>query len=261
MEQYNKNLNSQGAAFEAMPENVPQSVGDVSAVGNKNYNYLNEGLKNLFGEGFDIGDRMSQDLLLQYLRQNKEQNEKLADALESDPRIAQMIADMVDGKRNAHGAVARYFGNSFVNINEGSPEFEEIMLADEERKQEIMRLANDRREYEMNLEESLPVIENFCKQRGYDPSVYMDNIWEQIVFPIMAGKYTTEVCTVLDHAITYDRDVEDAFIAGDIKGRNTSIQRMRGDFGDGLPKGMSSVAPDVSEKRTGNSLIAKALNA
>ena len=174
---------------------------------------------------------------------------------------AQMIADMVEGKRNAHGAVARYFGNSFVNINEGSPEFEEIMLADEERKQEIMRLANDRREYEMNLEESLPVIENFCKQRGYDPSVFMDNIWEQIVFPIMAGKYTTEVCTVLDHAITYDRDVEDAFIAGDIKGRNTSIQRMRGDFGDGLPKGMSSVAPDVSEKRTGNSLIAKALNA
>ena len=49
MEQYNKNLNNQGAAFEAMPENVSQSVGDVPVAGNKNYNYLNEGLKILFG--------------------------------------------------------------------------------------------------------------------------------------------------------------------------------------------------------------------
>jgi hypothetical protein len=36
---------------------------------------------------------------------------------------------------------------------------------------------------------------------------------------------------------------------------------MKEDFGDGLPKGMSSVAPDVQRKRPRNSLIEKALNA
>ena len=136
-----------------------------------------------------------------------------------------------------------------------------MMLADEERKNEVMRLANDRREYEANLEASMPVIESFCNENGYDPSDFMDNVWEKLVFPILAGRYTSDVCTALDHAITYEKDVEDAFAAGDIKGRNANIRRMKEDFGDGLPKGMNSVAPDIERKRPRNSLLEKALNA
>ena len=192
---------------------------------------------------------------------NREQNERLAEVLGNDPRLAQMLADMVDGKRNAHSAMARYFGTSMMRVDEESPEFEEIMLADEERKQEVMRIANDRREYERNLEESLPVIEQFCADRGYDASEFMDNVWEQVVFPIMAGKYTVDVCTALDHAITYEKDVADAFEAGNVKGRNMNIQRMKEDYGDGLPKGMSSAAPDMEDRPQRNSLIEKALKA
>ena len=222
---------------------------------------FNERLRNFFCSDFDVNDKLSQDLLMRHLEMNREQNERLATMLERDPRLAQMLVDVIDGKRNAHSAVARYFGRGFINVAEDSPEFEEMMLADEERKNEIMRLANDRREYESNLEQSMPVIEAFCEARGCDPSDFMDSIWEKLVFPIMAGKYTDDVCTALDHAITYEQDVEDAFAAGDVKGRNSNIQRMREDFGDGLPKGMSSVAPDVQPKRKRNSLIEKALNA
>jgi hypothetical protein len=222
---------------------------------------FNERLKNFFGGDFDLNDKLSQDLLMRHLEMNREQNERLVAMLERDPRLAQMLVDVIDGKRNAHSAVARYFGRGFVSADEGTPEFEEMMLADEERKEEIMRLANDRREYEANLEASMPVIESFCKEKGYDPSDFMDDIWEKLVFPIMAGKYTADVCTALDHAITYEKDVEDAFVAGDIKGRNANIRRMKEDFGDGLPKGMSSVAPDLERKRPRNSLIEKALNA
>ncbi|MBO7193297.1 MAG: hypothetical protein J6V47_03335 [Bacteroidaceae bacterium] len=222
---------------------------------------FNEKLKAFFGGNFDIYDTLSQDLLLRHLEMNREQNERLATMLERDPRLAQMLVDVIDGKRNAHSAVARYFGRGFMNIDEESPEYEEMMLADEERKNEVMRLANDRREYEANLEASMPIIESFCQERGYDPSDFMDNIWEKLIFPIMAGKYTGEVCTALDHAITYEKDIEDAFAAGDVKGRNSNIRRMKEDFGDGLPKGMNSVAPDIERKRPRNSLIEKALNA
>ncbi len=222
---------------------------------------FNEKLNAFFGGEFDIYDRLSQDLLLRHLELNREQNERLAAMLERDPRLAQMLVDVIDGKRNAHSAVARYFGRGFMSIDEDSPEFEEIMLADEERKNEVMRLANDRREYEANLEASMPVIDAFCKERGYDPSDFMDNVWERLIFPIMAGRYDNDVCMALDHAITYEKDVEDAFAAGDVKGRNANIRRMKEDFGDGLPKGMSSVAPDVERKRPHNSLIDKALNA
>ena len=222
---------------------------------------FNEKLNAFFDGKFDIYDKLSQDLLLRHLELNREQNERLAAMLERDPRLAQMLVDVIDGKRNAHSAVARYFGRGFMSIDEDSPEFEEIMLADEERKNEVMRLANDRREYEANLEASMPVIDAFCKERGYDPSDFMDNVWERLIFPIMAGRYDNDVCMALDHAITYEKDVEDAFAAGDVKGRNANIRRMKEDFGDGLPKGMSSVAPDVERKRLHNSLIDKALNA
>lgn len=222
---------------------------------------FNEKLNAFFGGNFDIYDKLAQDLLLRHLQMNREQNERLAAMLERDPRLAQMLVDVIDGKRNAHSAVARYFGRGFMSIDEDSPEFEEIMLADEERKNEVMRLAHDRREYEANLEESMPVIEAFCKERGYDASDFMENVWERLIFPIMAGRYSNDVCVALDHAITYEKDVEDAFAAGDVKGRNANIRRMKEDFGDGLPKGMSSVAPDVERKRPRNSLIEKALNA
>ncbi len=246
---------------------VPPVTGDVQGeallpMGNENkYSDFEQELKKFFGEEFDISDKFSQDLLLQSLRVNKEQNDKLSEALARDPRLAQMLTDVVGGKRNAHSAMARYFGNSFMTIDEDSPEFEEIMKADEERKEEMMRLANDRLEYEKNLTESVPVIEEFCNEKGYDASDFMDNVWETLVFPILAGKYTKEVCIALDHATTYEKDVEDAFAAGDIKGRNTNIQRMKEEYGDGLPKGISSVAPDMDVKPKRNSLIDKALNA
>ena len=240
---------------------VPNANADALHGGQASLESFNSRLNAFFGGNFDIYDNLSQDLLLRHLDMNREQNERLATMLERDPRLAQMLADVIDGKRNAHSAVARYFGRGFMSVDENSPEFEEIMLADEERKAEVMRLANDRREYEMNLESSMPVIESFCKERGYDPSDFMDSVWERLIFPIMAGKYNAEVCTALDHAITYEQDVKDAFAAGDVKGRNANIRRMKEDFGDGLPKGMSSVAPDLEHKRRRNSLIEKALNA
>lgn len=223
---------------------------------------LETGLKEVFGADFSLSDGMSQRLLLEHLRVNREQNEKLAMALEQDPRLAQMLADIVHGKRNAHSAMARYFGRSLVNFDENSPEFEEMMRADEERRDEVFRLSQDRREYEENLEASRPVIERFCKEHGYDPADFMEIVWERLVLPILSGRYSAEVCTALDHAVRYEQDVEDAFAAGDVKGRNTGIHRMKADFGDGMPKGMVSTAPDSgANTQRRNSLLDAALEA
>lgn len=262
MEQDFLNMKKEGVSQNEIPGNYGQvNMAAKQNVAESPYAYLSMGLKKVFGEDFSIDDRMSQDLLLHHLFQNKRQNERLQEVLESDPRLAQMLLDMINGKRNAAGAVARYFGRSFVEMDEDSPEYAEMIDADNERQLEAASLANDRQEYESNLRESQPVIEAFCRERGYNPADFMESVWENIVFPIMAGKYTAEVCTALDHALTYEKDVEDAFAAGDIKGRNTNIMRMKEEFGDGLPKGISSVAPVTESKRKRNSLIEKALNA
>lgn len=238
------------------------AVQEMSATAQqKPYSRLDEGLKKIFGNDFSIDDEVSQEMLLQYLELNSKQNERLSQMLERDPRMAQMFADIANGKRNAPSAVARYFGRAYMDMEEGSPELEELLIADEERQEEVLRLNNDREEYENNLKNSKPVIEAFCKERGYDPAEFMDNVWEEIVFPIMSGRYTEEVCVALDHALTYEKDINDAFAAGDVKGRNTNIRLMKENFGDGLPKGISSVAPAAEPVRKRNSLIEKALNA
>lgn len=241
----------------AMPQ---QEARPQSNVGQ--FDELNEELQSLFGAGFSIENPETQRLLIKHLRDNREQNELLAEALGRDPRMAQMLADVVEGKRNAHSAMARYYGRKFMDYDEGTPEYEEMLMADEERREEMIRLAQDRREYEENLEASEPIISDFCKQRGYDPSDFLEAVWERLVLPILSGTYTAEVCGALDNAINYEQDVEDAFAAGDIKGRNTSIQRMKENFGDGMPSGMTSVAPPVTNKpRRTNTLIDAALEA
>lgn len=249
--------NSQAAMPQAMPQ---QEARPQSNVGQ--FDELNEVLQSLFGAGFSIENPETQRLLIKHLRGNREQNELLAEALGRDPRMAQMLADVVEGKRNAHSAMARYYGRKFMDYDEGTPEYEEMLMADEERREEVIRLAQDRKEYEENLEASEPIISDFCKQRGYDPSDFLEAVWERLVLPILSGTYTAEVCGALDNAINYEQDVEDAFAAGDIKGRNTSIQRMKENFGDGMPSGMTSVAPPVTNKpRRTNTLIDAALEA
>ena len=260
-----KNLKNSVAASR-IPGNVAADAAGVTGAAQgaetaSPYEKLEYGLKSFFGEDFDIGDELSQEALLEHLFVNREQNERLADVLGRDPRLAQMLADMVEGRRNAHSAMARYFGRSMMNFDEGTPEFEEMMKADEERREEVLRLANDRREYESNLERSRAVIENFCRERGYEPAEFMNSVWERLAMPILSGNYSQDVCVSLEHALNYEKDVEDAFVAGDIKGRNTNIQRLKEDFGDGMPKGMSSTAPDTSRPRRRNSLIEDALNA
>lgn len=259
--------------FDDELQNIPQAAPGVSATmpmeGGVNeesvlsspFATLETGLKRIFGDNFDINNIVAQEALIEHISMNKEQNEKLAAALQRDPRLAQMMMDIIAGKRNAHSALARYFGSSMGRVNEGTPEYEEVMQADDERREELMRAVNDRREYEKNLADSRSVIEQFCKERGYDPADFMNRVWEGIVMPILSGNYSLGVCTALDNALNYEQDMEQAFVAGDIKGRNTNIQRLREEFGDGMPKGMSSVAPQTGGKRRVNSLIEDALNA
>ena len=258
----NAQMGQATAAVQQMQPPVSGSANEAQVYDNQKYAILESGLKDIFGEGFDIGNEESQQLLLEHLRLNREQNEKLAVALEKDPRLSQMLADMVKGKRNAHSAVARYFGRNFMNVQEGTPEYEDMLIADEERRQELLNLANDRQLSEQNLEASRSVIEDFCRARGYEPAEFLELAWERLVYPILSGDYNAEVCSALEHAINYEKDIEDAFAAGDIKGRNTSIHRMRTDFGDGMPKGVSSVAPEITPKpRRRNTLIESALEA
>lgn len=223
---------------------------------------LNDLLKETIGEWNPDDEEGSSGKLLDYINGGKERQKKLADALTKDPRLAQLLSDIVGGKRNAHGALARYFGKDFLSAEEGSPEYEELMKAEEERKKESEAAEASAKEYSKNLDESMPIVEEFCKEKGYEVSDYLDKVWNQIVSPIINGTYSRELCEILDNGINYSTDVEDAMKAGEIKGRNMRIDRMRKDEGDGLPKNIGSngnIAP--KRERRSSTILDIAKNA
>lgn len=74
---------------------------------------LHDMLKGMI-EGYDPEDEeSSSEMLMKYLSEGNEQKTKIAEALKRDPRIAQMLSDIVSGKRGAAGSLVRYFGKDF----------------------------------------------------------------------------------------------------------------------------------------------------
>ena len=91
------------------------------------------------------------------------------------------------------------------------------------------------------MDTSAPVIEQFCKKKGYEVDDFLDKVWDWVASPILSGRYTPELLEMMDKAFNYDTDVSDALKAGEVKGRNENVNKMRNDkIGDGLPTGLGT---------------------
>lgn len=147
--------------------------------------------------------------------------------------------------------MARYVGKDAF-MAEGA-DADEIEAAEQERMAELEREKASKAEYEKNLEASVPNIEAAAEQCNMTVDEWLTNAYEQIVVNIFNGNYTKETCDRISKALTYDKDVEEAFQAGSVKTKNEKIDKMRKDVGDGLPKmGVSSgnvpPTPEVKER-------------
>lgn len=222
---------------------------------------LHDMLKGLI-DGYDPDDEeSSSEMLMKYLNDGNQQKAKLAEALKNDPRIAQLLSDIVSGKRGAAGSLARYFGKDFLSAEEGSPEYQEILKAEEERKAEQEASEASKKEYQDNLEKSMPEVEAYCNEKGYQVDEFLDNAWNRLVQPILSGLYSKEVCEFIDKGLSYDKDVNDATEAGYVKGRNENIHKMKEERGDGMPKISGSENVKEKPKKKSSSFLEMALNA
>lgn len=209
-------------------------------------------------DGYDpTDDEGSAGMLSDYVQRNIDDKKKFSEAIQKDPRLAQVFSDVVAGKRSAGSALARYFGKDMLTAQEGTPEYDEIMQAEKERMDELESGLAKEKSYKANVEKSLPLLEAKCKEAGVDMNAFLDKVWEQVVFPISEGRYDA-VFDVLQKGFSYDNDVKDAMAAGETKGRNTRINQMREERGDGMPKGMSSSTITQQQKKPKRSAFMQA---
>ena len=103
---------------------------------------------------------------------------------------------------------------------------------------------------------------DYCNRMNLNEDVYLVKIEDEFIKPVMEWEASDETFNKLVKAVDYDKDVDDAFEAGEIKGRNTNIHEMRSKPSDGMPSGLSSQAPVVEKPKVRrNPLIADALKA
>lgn len=200
-----------------------------------------------------------EQMALDYIKELRSSNDRIIEAISDDPRAAQMFADIVNGTRKPGAAIARYFGKGFM-ADEGTPEYDEMMAADEEYYNERESAKRTAEEHNAKMLDFLDWLE---EQLGEDAEgERMRRVYNEILMPLLDGVKDETLPGKLKKSLDYDKDVEDAFAAGQVKGRNMNINEMRGKVGDGMPKGLTSQAVPVEQpKRKMNSLLEKALKA
>lgn len=200
-------------------------------------------------------------MALDWIRGQVDMNERLSEMLGKDPMIAQVFADVVNGQGGV-ASIVRRLGRGFIDAEEGTPEYEEMMNADKVYNEEREQLRKNQEEFDSKAGAFFTAFREYCEKNNLVYEEYLGKIMEEVMGPVMGWEASDEVFDRLVKAVDYDKDVEDAFEAGEIKGRNTNIHEMRAKPSDGMPKGLTSQAAPVEQpKRKVNSLIAKALNA
>ena len=196
------------------------------------------------------------------LRQYKETNDRLIEKMSDDPRVAQIFADVMNGK-NGGASIVRHFGKGLLGAEEGSPEYEEMMAADKAFQDERSEMSKIQSDFDGKAIAWFDALDEYLERNNLDKEKYVPEIEEKVINPSLDLVISDELFARLVKAVDYDQDVEDAFKAGEVEGRNTNIHELKGKLGDGLPKGLTSQAAPVEQpkKRKMNSLLEKALNA
>lgn len=188
----------------------------------------------------------------------KEREGKLAGIVGKDPRAAQFLSDMANGK-DPWIAVLERLGIDGVTDLINNPEKQEEYA--EANRKYVERIAKEKslgEEYEANLASSMKMLEQMQAERGLSDEQIdgaMDFIMKMVNEAIM-GKFTPETIDMALKAINHDAEVEAARAEGEVAGKNAKIDEKlrKTKAGDGLPA-MAGTNNGPSQRRSRGSLV------
>lgn len=203
----------------------------------------------IYGQISDDYDQYEKDLAAY-----KEREKSLSDMFSADPRSAQFLADMHNGKDPVLGLV-RNFGIEIKDVLD-DPEMQDKIA--EANKDYVERVAKSKQldeEYEKNMQETLSTLRAFQEARGMSDEE-VDEVAEAMIGIVrdgIMGKFSKETLSMIADALNHDKDVAAAAEEARVAGRNAKIteQLRKPQKGDGtMPLGGKNGA--VSTRRRGN---------
>lgn len=238
-----------------MAENQPTKSRRESVLGRMRTKYPEkkfEEEEELFGQ-IDDDLAASEEEIGKY----KEREGKLAGIVGKDPRAAQFLSDMANGK-DPWLAVLERLGIDGVSDLLNNPEKQEEYA--EANRKYVERIAKEKslgEEYETNFAESMKLLEQMQTDRGLSDEQIdgaMDLIMK-ITNEAIMGKFTPETIDMALKAINHDAEVEAARNEGVVAGKNAKIDETlrQPKAGDGLPAmGGTNNGPTRQKQRNFN---------
>lgn len=203
----------------------------------------------IYGQISDDYDQYEKDLSAY-----KDREKELSDMFSSDPRSAQFLADMHNGKDPVLGLV-RNFGIEIKDVLDDPEMQDKIAEANKEYVERVARSKQLDEEYEKNMKETLSTLNAFQEARGMSDEE-IDEVAEAMIGIVrdgIVGKFSKETLSMIADALNHDKDVAAAAEEARVAGRNAKIteQLRKPQKGDGtMPLGGKNGA--VSTRRRGN---------
>lgn len=178
----------------------------------------------IYGQIYDDYDQYEQEL-----EGHRGREKSLSDMFAADPRSAQFLTDMHNGKDPVLGLV-RNFGVEIKDVLD-DPEMQD-KIADAN-KEYVERVANSKKldeEYEKNMEATLETLRQYQSERGMTDE-QIDEVVDLLLGIVrdgVMGKFSTKTLDMACKSLNYDADVASAAEEGEISGRNAKItERLR----------------------------------
>lgn len=190
----------------------------------------------------------------QQLTRYKEDEQKLSDMMNADPRSAYFLAAWHNGEHPMTALVRQFGKEGLEELLENEDKMEEFAKANEEYLARVAKEDELQKEYDANLSNSLSVIDQVQQERGLSDDE-IDQALDTLIRlsnDVMMAKFTPEAIDMALKAISYDTAVADAAYEGEVRGRNAKIdeklrQRSAGD-GTAVLDGKNTVARSQTKR-------------
>lgn len=188
--------------------------------------------------------------------------QKLRDMMTADPRSAQFLTDMYNGK-SPWANYIRIFGPELKDSLDDPETIEQIKEAEREYVERVARNKELEAEYEQNIAATQNLLQSYQEEKGLSEEQMEQAVavWLGITKDSLTGKLTQETLDMIIKAINYDQDIEQAAEEGEIAGRNAKIieKLKKRTEGDGtMPLGGKNGAVEPPRRRSIFDLAAEA---
>ena len=206
----------------------------------------------IFGQISDDYDQHEQ-ALSEYQSREK----TLSDMFAADPRSAQFLTDMHQGK-SPWASYIRLFGSELKDTLDDPETIEQIKEAEKDYLERVSRSKELDAEYDRNIETTKEMLRTYQSERGMTDE-QIDEVFAVLLGIVrdgVMGKFLPETLDMIVKAVNHDADVEAAAAEGEVAGRNAKItEKLRKSReGDGIEPlgGQNTLA---TESRNGGTIF------